>query len=89
VQWRGDAVSRCSESPRQVLLCKNNKNNNISKKFWQNLPCTGRFPKPAKKEVGSMADSTYTTRMPHIHKAINITYDTIADILTTTNYDYY
>jgi hypothetical protein len=52
-------------------------------------PLYGEVSKTCKKEVGSMADSTYTTRMPHIHKAINITYGTIADILTTTNYDYY
>jgi hypothetical protein len=65
VQWRGGAVPRCSESPPTGPGLQNKKNNIISTKFRQNLPCTGRFPKPAKK-AGSMADSTYMARRPHI-----------------------
>ena len=44
------AYSGGHKSPRQVLLCKTKKNNTISRKFRQNLPCTGEVSKTWKKK---------------------------------------
>jgi hypothetical protein len=80
VQWRGGAVPRCSESPPTGPDLQNKKNNTISTKFRQNLPCTGRFPKPAKK-ADSMADSTYMARRPHIQANFKLKKGALQQIL--------
>jgi hypothetical protein len=45
----GGDKPRCSGFPPTGPALQNKKNNTISTKFRKNLPCTGRFPKPARK----------------------------------------
>jgi hypothetical protein len=44
VQWRGNAVPRCSESPPTSPALQNKKNNNISKNFGR-TPLYGEVSK--------------------------------------------
>jgi hypothetical protein len=59
----------------------NKKNNTISTKFRQNLPCTGRFPKLARKKSAQWPTtqfwhdghtSTIPARRPHIHNSFSM-----------------
>jgi hypothetical protein len=50
---------------KQKVLTK--KNNTISTKFRQNLPCTGRFPKPAKESRLDGQQHIYDTKATHPH----------------------
>jgi len=55
------------ESLPQVLLQKRAKMVSVDSKFRQHLPCTGRFPKPAK----NMAQRPTTTYIPNMGTKAN------------------
>ena len=42
---------------RRLFSAKKRTKYYLSSKFWQNLPCTVRYPKPTKKTYGTMADN--------------------------------
>jgi hypothetical protein len=59
-----------AKSLPQVLLQKREKMVSVDSKFRQHLPCTGRFPKPAK----NMAQRPTTTYIPNIAQRPTTTY---------------
>jgi len=56
--------------PQVLLLQKRAKMVSVDSKFRQHLPCTGRFPKPAK----NMARRPTTTYIPNMARRPTTTY---------------